>query len=1182
MFAEELGNNKNRKRQEENKERRRKLKQRQQQLEKKGKEKKKIEVQEDTNVNKTSSVDATPRQSQSSNNVVDFVASVVSNKPSSVDIAAAQRQERHETQLLKSACIKIQKFYRSYRSNCCLIDEQTASLTKRLHDLQTLIDILQEKANTGYILPPQMVTYFCQQIIFLTRSIPYQRKKNQRPQISTKLRNTERDSKLVQKVFQCVLIPGLNSFDENVNPLALWVQSTEGKIRIRCMMRLALITATDPSVDDPTVQKFCIDFVMSTIYLRTRKDDDDYKNNVFLPIVGFCRPLVFTSDIAVKEKRPRSSSPQSLSSDSTTLDLISLLRNHLLYTTGGAPNPLNSVKLRENCISSKQREHADILFQMVISAMQYIEGLENNGVMIYKILMSRFFSEILTIPLLTWKISGASVKFLFSYKQNYVSQHKQQLFILSLIDAFTYFETNSIYAGDIESVLRQDIPLKLSGATTCVCLLSNMIQLCNLCVQLNGSHPERLDFEACATYFRFLAILVDAVPITTFSSGDSVVEWVADGAHSSPVILSPILLEHCRMLVTDRWVRNLFHCAINPNRLNTEQVLMKKNKKDIKMEKELTDVGGRSVASLAAIEARVDRKRSFWKSSAWARNLTKSFKLLSSNTKDGEKQYDLSNEIFAAQDSKLINTSSLSRKIASGKAQASTTILGSTDASNDELSSLSSVAYSTDLFKSLCRVYGIVLARWGGNGGADIVHPKLATRRGPKKIVASTSPEPFTRSLLSLLCFSTNFIRVSWAIIQSEEDVSLAFGNSPVEVTCIRPAVNNTQKEKCNDCLSIFYLFMESLSYQLVLTDDTEIHDLGKPIPLHQIRRCLITLKQLLYKACCTDHAALSKPDTKLQPNYFGLALIKASSKTMRDLYDRSSRRLICVPNFWIVEDLMETELRKCKTEHDFVRLLNTPVLRVCPFLVSFKRRLRLFERIVYTNRVKIQGENSTNPFNANPLKPGIPIRITRNRILEDGLLTMNNLGSDMRQRLSIQYYNEAGVRESGIDAGGLFKEFWSDLSAIAFDPNYALFRVTESNCMYPNPSSEAAHGTDHIGLFIFLGRILGKSLYESITVHPQFAHFFLSFLRGDYNYLRMFHDLSTVDSVLYTNLIFLKTYDGDSRDLCLSFTVSVDDFGETKDCPLCPNGEEMEVDNRNKHRYIGKFLILTEILYFL
>lgn len=48
-----------------------------------------------------------------------------------------------------------------------------------------------------------------------------------------------------------------------------------------------------------------------------------------------------------------------------------------------------------------------------------------------------------------------------------------------------------------------------------------------------------------------------------------------------------------------------------------------------------------------------------------------------------------------------------------------------------------------------------------------------------------------------------------------------------------------------------------------------------------------------------------------------------------------------------------------------------------------------------------------------------------------------------MRQRLSVQYINEAGMQETGIDAGGLFKEFWTDLCAIAFDPNYALFRVT-------------------------------------------------------------------------------------------------------------------------------------------
>ena len=164
----------------------------------------------------------------------------------------------------------------------------------------------------------------------------------------------------------------------------------------------------------------------------------------------------------------------------------------------------------------------------------------------------------------------------------------------------------------------------------------------------------------------------------------------------------------------------------------------------------------------------------------------------------------------------------------------------------------------------------------------------------------------------------------------------------------------------------------------------------------------------------------------------------------MRDLYDRSSRRPFCVPKMWLVEGLMEKDIARCKSHQDYVALLSSPVLRVCPFLVSFKRRLLLFERIVTTNRVEIQGENSQNPFHTNPLKPGIPIRITRGRILEDGLATMNNLGRNMRQRLAVQYHNEAGRREDGVDAGGLFKEFWTDLCAIAFDPNYALFRVTE------------------------------------------------------------------------------------------------------------------------------------------
>jgi len=106
--------------------------------------------------------------------------------------------------------------------------------------------------------------------------------------------------------------------------------------------------------------------------------------------------------------------------------------------------------------------------------------------------------------------------------------------------------------------------------------------------------------------------------------------------------------------------------------------------------------------------------------------------------------------------------------------------------------------------------------------------------------------------------------------------------------------------------------------------------------------------------------------------------------------------------------------------------------------------------------------------------------------------------------------------------------------------------------------------------------------MYENITIKPQFAHFFLSFLRGDYNFLHMLPDLSTMDKTLYNNLMFLKTYDGDARDLCLTFAMNKDDFGNNEEVPLIPGGEHKEVTNMNKHHYIGKYKIVPGYLAFI
>lgn len=60
------------------------------------------------------------------------------------------------------------------------------------------------------------------------------------------------------------------------------------------------------------------------------------------------------------------------------------------------------------------------------------------------------------------------------------------------------------------------------------------------------------------------------------------------------------------------------------------------------------------------------------------------------------------------------------------------------------------------------------------------------------------------------------------------------------------------------------------------------------------------------------------------------------------------------------------------------------------------------------------------------------------------------------------------------------------------------------------------------------------------------------------------------MDVQLYNNLMFLKTYEGDAEELCLTFTVANDDFGDNREVPLIPNGTDVVVTNANKHRYIG------------
>jgi len=68
---------------------------------------------------------------------------------------------------------------------------------------------------------------------------------------------------------------------------------------------------------------------------------------------------------------------------------------------------------------------------------------------------------------------------------------------------------------------------------------------------------------------------------------------------------------------------------------------------------------------------------------------------------------------------------------------------------------------------------------------------------------------------------------------------------------------------------------------------------------------------------------------------------------------------------------------------------------------------------------------------------------------------------------------------------GGLFKDFLTDLSMIVFDPKRGLFDITSggTGSLYPHPAAFMLHEHETERLYKFVGQILGKALYEDITI---------------------------------------------------------------------------------------------------
>lgn len=235
-------------------------------------------------------------------------------------------------------------------------------------------------------------------------------------------------------------------------------------------------------------------------------------------------------------------------------------------------------------------------------------------------------------------------------------------------------------------------------------------------------------------------------------------------------------------------------------------------------------------------------------------------------------------------------------------------------------------------------------------------------------------------------------------------------------------------------------------------------------------------------------------------------------------------------------------------------------ILQNMPFFIPFPKRVQIFREFVTLDQMRRRGGH-VDPDNwrmAMMQTPGLRhdmierhhAKIRRESIFEDAYEQFYDLSEGLKEPIQITFVDKFGTVEAGIDGGGVTKEFLTSITNEAFSSSdgLKLFVENDQNLLYPNPAAvdERKDILRQAGFregsmewneqvrellrrYEFLGRIIGKCLYEGILVDIGFAGFFLLkwALTGgsgsasrESGYRANLNDLRDLDEGLYQGLV--------------------------------------------------------------
>ncbi|XP_021737799.1 E3 ubiquitin-protein ligase UPL7-like isoform X1 [Chenopodium quinoa] len=377
------------------------------------------------------------------------------------------------------------------------------------------------------------------------------------------------------------------------------------------------------------------------------------------------------------------------------------------------------------------------------------------------------------------------------------------------------------------------------------------------------------------------------------------------------------------------------------------------------------------------------------------------------------------------------------------------------------------------------------------------------------------------------------------------------------DVESLRCGLESISKEK----LCLIHLFCATYAHLLLVLDDIEFYEKQVPFSLEQQRKIASMLNTLVYNGLLHNTDRQNKP------------IMDAASRCLQMLYERDCRHRFCPPSLWLSPArksrppiAMAARTHEVQSEVRSDDNLTFPnmgsFITVTPHVYPFEERVQMFRELIKMDKTSRRMAGELNA----PGERSVAIVVRRGHLIEDGFQQLNSLGTRLKSSIHVSFVSECGLPEAGLDYGGLSKEFLTDIAKAAFDPQYGLFCQTSTSERLLIPNTAARFQENGVQMIEFVGRIVGKALYEEILLDYSFSHVFVQKLLGRYCFL---DELSTLDPELYRNLMYVKNYEGDVKELSLDFTVTEELLGKMHIIELRPGGKDTIVTNENKLQYI-------------